>query len=443
MSSRATPSLTVLMKYLMRRISPNKPSQGFPWLQPPISQQQWFILLCTMAILLSFTLDTAEAPVTIYVVYAPRNMKDQSDRDEFWEQLTDQVHQHERSQPFMVIGDSNAQLLDELQTIQGATGPHLQWENTMAEEEELMANGEGESNHVRFFELIFQKNLCIPQTWMEKQPQYRHTHRRPAGDLVQLNHVVAPIQWRNMITDVAAVPGAALHSNHYLVKIRATLHTTTPPRRTPAQPKRSRKPTRRPSTAVAGGADARPHNAAAATVEQPAPPGHPSPATGGNAATGAGGHAVAITPQSLQGCGRGTHTKGAQSAKATLDHSQHVGVDPETLTGPRGGQRRGGNEAQQRGPQTTRAASIHPQRQRKASQPVQTTATFAEHLANSQWALPSHPYTGSRDSIAPQADVNTDLFTMEELNAALWKAANNKAPRQQGWTTSPRKCGSG
>ena len=70
-------------------------------------------------------------------------MKDQLDRDEFREQLTNQVHQHKRSQPFMVIGDFNAQLLDELQTIQGATGPHLQWEKTMAEEEELMANERG------------------------------------------------------------------------------------------------------------------------------------------------------------------------------------------------------------------------------------------------------------------------------------------------------------
>ena len=83
----------------------------------------------------------------------------------------------------MVIGDFKAQLLDELNTTQGAAGPHLHWAKTVAEEEELMAHGEGESSHVRFLELIFQENLCVPQTWMEKQPQYRRTHRRPAGDL--------------------------------------------------------------------------------------------------------------------------------------------------------------------------------------------------------------------------------------------------------------------
>ena len=36
--------------------------------------------------------------------------------------------------------------------------------------------------------------------------------------------------------------------------------------------------------------------------------------------------------------------------QTTMDHSQHVGSDPETLTGPRSGQHRGGDKAQQLGP---------------------------------------------------------------------------------------------
>ena len=59
----------------------------------------------------------------------------------------------------MVIGDFNAQLLDELNTTQGATGPHLRWAKTVAEEEELMAHGEGESSHVRFLELVRPPNV--------------------------------------------------------------------------------------------------------------------------------------------------------------------------------------------------------------------------------------------------------------------------------------------
>ena len=69
--------------------------------------------------------------------------------------------------------------------------------------------------------------------------------------------------------------------------------------------------------------------------------------------------------------------------------------------------------------QTT--ASIHPQRQGQASQPVQAGRDFR----GAPGQLTVGP--GNRDPIAPQADVDADLFTMEELIAALRKAANNKA----------------
>ena len=72
----------------------------------------------------------------------------------------------------------------------------------------MQDKGEGESNHVRFFELIFQEDLCVPQTRLEKNKQ-RFTDTRPAGEDVQLDHVITPIQWRNIITDVSTVPGAA------------------------------------------------------------------------------------------------------------------------------------------------------------------------------------------------------------------------------------------
>ena len=67
----------------------------------------------------------------------------------------------------------------------------------------MQDKGEGESNHVRFLELIFQEDLCVPQTWMQKQHKHRFTHTRPAGEEVQLDHVVTPIQWGNIIADVS------------------------------------------------------------------------------------------------------------------------------------------------------------------------------------------------------------------------------------------------
>ena len=61
-----------------------------------------------------------------------------------------------RNQPFIVVGDFNVQLLDELSSAPGAVGPHFHWEKTIEEEMAMQEKGQGESNHVRFFELIFQ-----------------------------------------------------------------------------------------------------------------------------------------------------------------------------------------------------------------------------------------------------------------------------------------------
>ena len=106
----------------------------------------------------------------------------------------------------------------------------------------MQEKGEGESNHVRFFELFFQEDMCIPRTCMKKQHKSRITHTRPAGEEVQLDHVITPVQWQNIIIDVSTVSGAALNSNQYLVKVRTTLRTKRERREKP-KPKKTRRPT--------------------------------------------------------------------------------------------------------------------------------------------------------------------------------------------------------
>ena len=68
---------------------------------------------------------------------------------------------------------------------------------------------------------------------MEKPHRQRYTHVRPNGDKAQLDHMVAPVQWRNMVTDVKTVQGAALNSNHFLVKVQTYLRTKVSRRKQP------------------------------------------------------------------------------------------------------------------------------------------------------------------------------------------------------------------
>ena len=147
------------------------------------SQRSFWSVLHTLHLLLwssqctvgglSFTYDIAEAPLTVYAVYAPQYHREQV-RDELWEHLTNTIHSHTGSQPVMASGDFNyfnAQPLDELACVAGAVGPHFQKKETL--EESSQAETDGDSNHIRFLKLILQEDLCLPQTWMQKTKQQR------------------------------------------------------------------------------------------------------------------------------------------------------------------------------------------------------------------------------------------------------------------------------
>ena len=84
--------------------------------------------------LISFVVDTAEAPLTVFAAYAPHNGREQDVRGDFWATLTDAIHSHRRNQPFTTVGGFNAQLIDELASARGAVGPHFHWEKTSEEE---------------------------------------------------------------------------------------------------------------------------------------------------------------------------------------------------------------------------------------------------------------------------------------------------------------------
>ena len=175
---------------------------------------------------------------------------------------------------------------DDLRPTPGVVGPHFVWEKTKEEEEENVAAGEGDSNQLRFFELLFQEDLCLPQKWMEKPHRHRYTHVRPNSDKVQLDHVVAPVQWRNMLTDVKTVQGAALNSNHFLVKVQTNLRTKVSKRKPPT-PKRVRSTTEEvvhavneavqdafdanADTSQRGEAPPQPYDATASCTESPSP----------------------------------------------------------------------------------------------------------------------------------------------------------------------------
>ena len=116
-----------------------------------------------------------EAPLKIMAVYAPHNQREQTVRDTFWQQLNQHLTAHRERTPLLVVGDFNALALDELAALPHATGPHFVHGKT-AEEDETDRTEEGETNQRQFHDLLASQDYCLPQSWMEKAPQHRHTH---------------------------------------------------------------------------------------------------------------------------------------------------------------------------------------------------------------------------------------------------------------------------
>ena len=207
-----------------------------PHLTPTITD-----LTCIDGRFLKVTIDTVEAPLSILAIYAPRNHREQQCRDQFWQALTTQLSTHRERTPLLVFGDFNALALDELAALPHATGLHFVPGKT-AEEDEPADEEEGDTNQRQFHDLLASQDYCLPQSWMQKSPRHRHTHRRPNGDMVQLDHAIIHKDWRNIIHDIHTITGAALNSNHYLVKVDLQVRTKES-KRTPPKPRHTRTPT--------------------------------------------------------------------------------------------------------------------------------------------------------------------------------------------------------
>ena len=284
----------------------------------------------------------------------------------------------------------------------------------------MQDKGSGESNDVRFFELIFQEDRCVPQTWMQKQHKYRFTHTRPAGDEVQLDHVITPIQWRNIITDVSTVPGAALNSNHYLVKVNKGQynrrvvskfnhqHTNLPVSH------REDKQTATNYTRCS-------HALAETITEEQKAPKQPwiTKATWD------------LIQQRIRAREAGDKATEQDLHKQVRSYARH---DKTQWLKDRLAESEETVNARMKSKWIERIRSEYKQRpaslknhEGKPTSCSKLAQTFAEHLSHQQWAPPQHYYTGSDEPILHSAAVDQSPITVSELDYALAKSAKHRA----------------
>ena len=335
-----------------------------------------------------------------------------------------------------MVGDFNALALDELAAIPHATGPHFIPGKT-AEEDEPDDTAEGDTNQRQFHDLLASQDYCIPQSWLQKAPQNRHTHKRPNGDVVQLDYAIIHKDWRNVIHDVHTLPGAALNSNHYLVKVELQLRTKET-KRTPPKPRHTRTPTTEQKQSynlhVKQHMDTITHSATTTDFSQQPPQ-------------------LPLEPQPHE------HWQQLQTtvAAAISDHiptttsfPKHPWITQATwqLIQQRSAARlsqRHDLEAQlhkdirkQARKDKTQWLKDRPSRKRGYSRPTpkmevdQESAVGLQAQAGLNTRLTGQAHTGPTSPIHPAAAVDLTPITSAELKAALKELAHNKAPGPDG-----------
>ena len=150
------------------------------------------------------------AKLTIIACYAPTEEAEEEEKDEFYEQLEEEIRTTPRHDVLMVIGDLNARVGED------NTGK----ERAMGTQGFGCANNNGE----RLSDLCVESRLVIGGTLFMHRDIHKTTWRSPDQRTVsQIDHVIINQKWRGSLQDVKANRGADIGSDHMLVVASVSL----------------------------------------------------------------------------------------------------------------------------------------------------------------------------------------------------------------------------
>ena len=144
------------------------------------------------------------AKLTVIACYAPTEDAEEEIKDEFYDQLEEEIRTTPRHDVLMVVGDQNARVGKENKGIERAMGT----------EGFGCINNNGE----RLSDLCVENNLVIGGTLFKHRNVHKTTWRSPDDNTVsQIDHVIVNQKWRRSFQDVRARRGADVGSDHVLV----------------------------------------------------------------------------------------------------------------------------------------------------------------------------------------------------------------------------------
>ena len=150
------------------------------------------------------------AKLTIIACYAPTEEAEEKEKDEFYEQLEEEIRTTRRHDALVVIGDLNARV----------------GEDNTGKERAMGTQGFGctNNNGERLSDLCVESRLVIGGTLFMHRDIHKTTWRSPDQRMVsQIDHVIVNQKWRRSLQDVKANPGADIGSDHVLVVASVSL----------------------------------------------------------------------------------------------------------------------------------------------------------------------------------------------------------------------------
>ena len=273
--------------------------------------------------------------------------------------------------------------------------------------------------------------------------------------MVQLDHAIIHKDWRNIIHNVHTIPGAALNSNHFLVKVDLLLKTKEA-KRTPPKPRHSRQPDFTQLQNFNKHIQQHElHNIPTTDYSQPTShlPLQPETHTLWKQLQEATKLAITdniptttsipkhpwITRQTWDLIQQRSAARNSlrfdEEARLHKDIRKQARRDKTQWLKERLAESEATLDPRQKWRWIKRVRSDYKPRpvsirdsQGKPTSQTQQAQTFAEYLRDSHWAAPPAPYSGPTDPIHPPASVDLNPITQAEMQTALKELAHNKAP---------------
>ena len=158
--------------------------------------------------MLTARLHSKHLNISVIVVYAPTEGAADSEKNAFYQQLSDTFDELPKHDLKLLLGDLNAKVTSDSSSWPGVIGGHS-------------LHSTANDNGTRLLDFCVAHQLVIGGTMFQHKDIYKGTWRSPDGRTVnQIDHICIGKTFRSSLLNVKVCRGADIGSDHYLVRGR-------------------------------------------------------------------------------------------------------------------------------------------------------------------------------------------------------------------------------